>query len=115
VLTIATPAETSAQLIQAIRALPGSAVEYTAVHAWSRLNMDNADAVPSTGRDSVERLCRALDVDPRKLYAHVVWPDPESERRAVLVAGKLIAAYYRVLHRAAKPASNVDANGCPLG
>jgi len=117
VLTIATPAETSAQLVQAIRALPRCAAEYKAVHEWSRLNMNNADAVPPTGRDSVERLCRALNVDHRKLYAPDAQDglfDWESERRAVLVAGKLIAAYYRVLNRAARPAFNIELSGAHL-
>jgi hypothetical protein len=79
--------------------------------------MNNADAVPPTGRDSVERLCRALNVDPRKLYAPDAQDglfDWESERRAVLIAGKLIAAYYRVLNRAARPAFNIEISGAHL-
>lgn len=114
VLTIATPAETSAQLVQAIRALPAGAFAYTLVHAWSRLNMDNAEAVPGTARSEIERLCGALNVDPRKLYAQDVWSDSQSEQRAVLVAGKLIAAYYRVLNRAARPTSGVELIGATL-
>lgn len=114
VLTIATPAETSAQLVQAIRALPAGAIAYTAVHGWSRLNMDNAGAVPDTARGDIERLCRVLNVDHRKLYAQSVWADFQREQRAVLVAGKLIAAYYRVLNRAARPTSGVELMGAAL-
>jgi hypothetical protein len=110
VLTLDTPAETSAQLVQAIRALTGSAVAYQAVHDWSRLNMDNVEAVPPAAKEAVERLCRALNVDPGKLYGGADLSEPE----AVLVAGKLIAAYYRVLHRVARPTSCVELMGATL-
>lgn len=112
VLTIGTPAETSSQLVQAIRALPESVVAYQAVHAWSRLSPDNADQVPPVARENVERLCRALNVEHRKLYASSI--PPEHEKDAVLVAGKLIAAYYRVLLRVIRPLPGVEFMGVTL-
>jgi len=112
VLTIATPAETSYQLVQAIRALPGSVAAYQAVHGWSRLSPDNAEEVPPTARENVVRLCRALNVDPGKLYAADI--PQENEKDAVLVAGKLIAAYYRVLLRVIKPVPGVEFMGVRL-
>lgn len=113
VLTIATPAETSAQLVQAVRALSSSVVAYQAVHAWSRLTMDNVEAVPGTASDTVDRLCRALNVDPRKLYAQNGASEVE-RRYATLVAGKLIAAYYRVLHRVVRPIHGAELMGANL-
>lgn len=112
VLTIDSPAETADRLLTGLRALTRSAVLYRAVHEWSRLSPDNAKDVPTVARENVEKLCAALDVDPAKLYPDHY--DANREKDVVLVAGKLIAAYYRVLLRVVHPVQGAEFTGAKI-
>jgi hypothetical protein len=103
ILTLDTPADTAERLRTALKALKRSRIHYQNLHAWSRLDFAEADTLPEpeAARTDIRRLCEALDVDPSKLFPKSVPKD--RQREAILVAGKLIAAYYRVLHRVLSP------------
>ena len=83
---------------------------YDAVHSWSRLKPQRADDVPATAFDQLKRLCDALDVDSNKLLSIA----QRTERSALLVAGKLVAAYYRQLWKLAEPEGDVEFLGSRL-
>jgi hypothetical protein len=106
VLTIETPAETASQLSDALKALSRSAIHYQAIHGWSRLNPESAYGVPDVARDNIEALCAALGVDSQKLFP--IKFEADKEKDSLLVAGKLIAAYYRVLLRVLDPVDGVE-------
>lgn len=118
VFTIDAPPETADRLSQALRALSRSVAHYQAIHAWSRLDPARIAESPSTmppssvARNQIKQLCAALDVDAQKLYPGEISADYEPA--AVLVAAKLIAAYYRVLLRVLSPSSNVEFLGVEL-
>lgn len=106
IITIESPAETAGQLSAALRALSRSAIHYQNVHSWSRLSPEGAQQIPSTAREHVEALSAALGVDSTKLFPEQL--DPKTEKDSILVAGKLIAAYYRVLLRVLDPVEGVE-------
>jgi hypothetical protein len=104
VLTLDTPAETYERIRNAVRALARARIHYHVLHEWSRLKPEDAKDLPKLelARRHVKNLCDALDVDPAKLYSQKQIPSGR-EKEAVLVAGKLVAAYYRVLIRVVRP------------
>lgn len=106
IITIETPAETADQLGRALKALTRSVGHYQNVHGWSRVSPDGAEQIPSTARAHVEALSSALGVDSAKLFPEQI--DPKTEKDSLLVAGKLIAAYYRVLWRVLDPVDGVE-------
>lgn len=114
VLTIDAPAETAERLGAALHAHSRSYIYYHAVHQWSRLSRNTLAGLPTleVARQNVRDLCEALDVDPAKLYPKQVAPDREAE--VVLIAGKLIAAYYRVLLRVLDPVQGVEFVGVQI-
>lgn len=112
VLSLEAPAETAGQLREALKALPRSLVHYHNVHEWSKLNPDQAEDIPRTARAHVEALCGALGVDARKLFPAAAANGDDIE--SLLVAGKLIAAYYRVLLRVIDPVAGTEFTGVHL-
>jgi hypothetical protein len=114
VLTINAPSETAERLGAALQAHSRSYFHYHAVHQWSRLTPNMLEGLPAldVARQNVRALCEALNVDPAKLYPKQVAPDREAE--AVLIAGKLITAYYRVLHRVLDPVQGVEFVGVQI-
>jgi hypothetical protein len=118
VLTIDAPAETADRLGQALRALSRSLVHYRNIHEWSRLSPERVAETPllmpplEVADEQIERLCSALDVDSTKLYPSTV--ASEFALAATMVAGKLIAAYYRVLLRVLDPMPNAEFLGVEI-
>lgn len=107
VLTIAAPTITADHLLASFYALQRSEKAYTNLHAWSRLKPQRAGMIPDTAVDDLRRLCETLEIDTVKLLpalASTRTPEPIE----TLVAGKLIAAYYRKMWNLLSPANGVD-------
>lgn len=92
VLTIDAPRSVANQIAYALGAVAKCKNAYNAVQDWSRLTPDKADSVPSSAKDDVARLCNALGVD-----MDVILPQKVADKSSLLVAGKLIASYWRRL------------------
>lgn len=112
VLTLDAPSDRVRALAQVLNALPKSGTAYDAVYGWSRLHPRESDEVPSTARDDVDRLCSFLGVASSKILKAP--PGSEDEKGALLVAGKLIAAYYRMLGRVVNPKGGAEFLQQPL-
>jgi hypothetical protein len=101
VLTLESPADTAEMVQRALSALPRSRVAFDAVHNWSRLKPSAAAKVPPVARETLVRLCSLLGVRPEALLQP--FNTEEEEKMSLLVAGKLIASYYRMLWRVLQP------------
>lgn len=107
VLTMEATAEAADDLQAALHALPYAGPAYAALHEWSRVRPGLAqEAVPPTASADIRRLSSILRVDPRKLFLQGE-PDNQS-KEALLVAAKLLAAYYRVLWRVVSPGDGME-------
>lgn len=106
VLTLETPASTAKQVAKALAALPGSMDAYRALQSWARFKTDMADKIPDpvVARQDLLRLCHLLSVDEKVLLP----PGNETNKVAILVAGKLIAAYHRRLRKLLHPREGVE-------
>lgn len=107
ILTIEAPREPAEHLISALSALRRSSSAYDNVYAWSRLRPQKVDKVPPQAIDYLRRLCDLLGVDVAKVLPALSsdrTPDPMD----VLVAGKLVAAYYRRLWTLVDPEGGVE-------
>jgi len=92
ILTLDAPGGPVSHLMKVLAAVPEAASAYSAVHQWSRLPWQKVSKVPGTAMDDLKRLAARLLVDIGVLIS----PDKPGEE-ALLVAGKLLASYYRRL------------------
>jgi hypothetical protein len=111
VFTIETPSSTADMVRRALGGLPKSKSAFDAVHAWSRLRPDAAQKVPAVARESLHRLCSLLNV---RLDAILQPASGDHEDEAMLVAGKLIASYYRMLWRVVEPSNRAEFVGAKI-
>jgi uncharacterized caspase-like protein len=86
---------------RALQGLARCTAAFEAVHAWSRLRPEAAQRVPSVARESLQRLCSLLSVRVDAILPPTTSADQEND--ALLVAGKLIASYYKMLWRLVEP------------
>jgi hypothetical protein len=112
VFTIETPSGTAEMVRQAIHALPRSKIAFQAVHAWSRLRPDAAARIPPAARDTLDRLCSILNVRTDAILQPA--KSPEEEKISLLVAGKVIASYYRMLWRVLEPSDRAEYLGSKI-
>lgn len=115
VLVIETPVEMFEVLEGALLSLEGARDAYHAVHQWSRFNSRAAEHVPMGALSDLRSLCDRLHVDvekvlPRDGLTGILGPNYAS-RDAILVAGKLVAAYFRMLWRVAQPVGDIEFTG----
>lgn len=107
VLTIDAPRDAAEHLLNALSALRRSSGAYDNVYAWSRLKPQKVDKVPPQAIDHLRRLCDLLGIDVTKVLPPLAGnrvPEPID----VLVAGKLVAAYYRRLWTLVDPEGGVE-------
>jgi hypothetical protein len=97
-LSIAAPAEAARRVNEAVEAAAADSTvkAYEALHGWSRLKHDKASHTPKTAATDLKQLCRTLSVDEERLFAGQETLDL-ADSQQLLVAGKLVAAYYRRL------------------
>jgi hypothetical protein len=112
VFTIETPSSTADMIRRALQGLPKSNAAFDAVHSWSRLRPDAAQKIPAVARDSLNRLCSLLNVRVDAVLQAGVSSDYEQE--ALLIAGKLIASYYRMLWRVVEPSERAEYVGAKI-
>lgn len=92
ILTLDGPGAPVTHLMKVLAAVPDAASAYSAVHQWSRLPWQKVEKVPGTAMEDLKRLAGRLIVDLGVLVS------PEKTGQAqLLVAGKLLASYYRRL------------------
>jgi hypothetical protein len=113
VLTIEAPTDTASRVIDALAAAaqPATQAAYEQLHSWSKLRHEKADLLPQSALEDLTRLCRLLNVDLSKIHQaqESLAEDDEHEReQALLVSGKLIAAYCRRLWRLIWSRSGVE-------
>lgn len=95
ILTIEAPTEPSRRLLVVLERLRNSVGAYRELHRWSRFRHDEAHLVPPYAREELDALCNHLGIDSRRLFRG---PSLDvNEDLSVLVAGKLVASYYRKL------------------
>lgn len=105
VLTIAAPAESAEHLAGALRAVYSSEKSYDNVYAWSRLKPEKAASVrPQAAVPQLQKLCDDLKIDISVLLPKAQAAEP----KAVLYAGKLVAAYYRRLCKILEPSDDIE-------
>lgn len=107
VLTINAENSTAARILAAIYALKRSEKAYDNVHRWSRLRPENAHMLHDGAIDDLRRLCESLNVVVEKVLP-ALGSRKDAEPREVLVAGKLVAAYYRKLWKLLEPYEGVE-------
>lgn len=107
-LVVETAADAANVLEDALRALPLCVEAYKRLYAWSRLHSRAVEKLPPDALENVQELCAHLDVDYTKLLPN---SRPFIERSDIHVAGKMIAAYYRMLRRVARPQGGVEFTG----
>jgi hypothetical protein len=100
VLTLDAPSEIVGPLKETLQSLSRSRSAYKMVHSWSRLNPKKVEQLPSTARQDLDRLCELLGVEVSRLVPVL---DSLDARIVLLVAGKLVAAYYRKLWQLVDP------------
>ncbi|HZL18962.1 MAG TPA: hypothetical protein VFG23_14575 [Polyangia bacterium] len=93
ILSISAPASPADHLMKVLTAVPGSTQAYDALHQWARLPWQKVSKVPATAEDDIKRLAGRLLVDPSVLLPG----DGIRSDQALLVAGKILASYYRRL------------------
>jgi hypothetical protein len=98
VLTIDAPSSIANSLVAILERLPDAAEAYYNVYKWSRFKPKTAHEIPRRGAiEELRRLCDKLGVDAPKLLPVIDEKPEEIDPVRILVAGKLIAAYYRRL------------------
>jgi len=105
VFTIETPLSTAAMVRRAMDGLGKSQVARDAVHQWSRLRPDAVDNVPPVARETINRLCSILGVRVEAILQPAA--DAE-EKMSLLVAGKLIVSYWKMLWRVLEPSHRAE-------
>jgi hypothetical protein len=111
VFTIEAPAESAEHLEAALRAVEGSAKSYAHVYAWSRLKPTAFEKInPISDVPALQKLCNNLNVDCDILLP----PGSGWNKKAILYAGKLIAAYYRRLRFFLHPTADLEFIGVKL-
>lgn len=113
VLTIDAPAEIVKQLERSFNSLSQSSVYYDALHSWAKLSPSRIDGMPANQQalDDIQALCNSLSISSDALFPRFVEGeevDPKTKKEALLVAGKLVAAYYRRLWQILKPEPRVE-------
>lgn len=123
ILSIEAPAITAARLTEAIARVARRDVQraYRLLHSWSRMRTTDFLDVPRSGRDDVVRLSGHLGMSTTSLRpligeaeefiaAQQGEPDDpisaefaKAKKLSILVAGKLVAAYFRRLRDLANP------------
>ncbi len=106
VFTMEVPTDVERLLATAIRGLPDSDKIYRVLHSWSKLDPQRIDHMPDLGlaKQHIETLCGRLGVDSKVLLPS----EKETDPAAVLVAGKLISAYYRRLWMIIDPGAGAE-------
>lgn len=112
VFTLDTPTGTADMIRRALQGLPRCTAAVEAVHAWSRFRPEAAQRVPSTARESLHRLCSLLNVRVDAILPPTTNADQEKD--ALLVAGKLIISYYRMLWRLVEPNDRAEYLGAKV-
>ncbi|TGN11616.1 hypothetical protein [Leptospira bandrabouensis] len=111
-LTIDAPANIVQRLEKCYETLHDSQEEYDKVHAWSSYKPKDVDKLPASAYDDICNLALKLDVDVNALFEESIDPinekDIEYSNDQILVAGKLIAAYYRRLLVLLNPDDGVE-------
>ena len=99
VLTIEAPSHTANRLMSTLARLPGAVNAYHNLHVWARLKPTRAHEIPQEAAiDDLRRLCEKLGVDPHKVLP-TLGQQGDIDPLDILVAGKLVAAYFRKLRK----------------
>lgn len=107
VLSIDAPSGVATRLAKAIAALRLAEKAYDVVHSWSKLKPTKADHVPDDALADLRRLGDMISVDMRKLLPSLR-EGATPEKVELLIAGKLVAAYYRKLWKLVEPGSDAE-------
>lgn len=107
VITIDAQHLTASRVLNAINALKRSEKAYDNLHNWSRIKPEDAHLMHGGALGDLRRLCDLLHVDIRKILP-ALQENKELEQGEILVAGKLIAAYYRKLWNILEPYDGVE-------
>lgn len=108
VLTIDAPVVVADHLAEALKAVYRSRNLYDSLHEWSKLKPGAVDMMPeiTAARTSLNHLCNALGVDASVLLPITAIQNPEPIQ--ILVAGKLVASYYRKLWKLLKAENGAE-------
>jgi hypothetical protein len=102
VLTIECPSHTANRILKVLAKIRGDSATYRNAYlnvlAWSKFKPIKAHEVPDGATNDLRRLCDLLDVETTKVLP-ALNRDDDLDPVEVLVAGKLVAAYYRALLR----------------
>ena len=95
VLTLEAPSSTANHLASVLAVLPKCKAAFERVLRWSKISPSSLERMPHVGtaRKQLVKLCSALLVN----VSAVLPTEMQDDERSVLVAGKLVAAYYRKL------------------
>lgn len=104
VLTIDAPRATEARVMAALKGMAESRTAYELLYAWARRSPEEAKELPPEAMSDLERLSSRLGVR----VAAILPRDPEYQQEAILVAGKLLASYYRKLEQLLEPDEGVE-------
>jgi hypothetical protein len=112
VLTIDAPSSIVGLIKNSIEGLINSKPAYDQLHAWSRLSPNRIDGMPANDealRD-IQTLATSLRIDHMSLFPapSVEYPTPTNRKESLLVAGKMIASYYRKLWQTLAPEPRVE-------
>lgn len=107
IFTIDAPTAMAEHIVRVLSKLPQTVNAYDNVYAWSRLKPDKADKIPRDAAADLRHLCSLLGIDPEKLWPHYLRSDGANPIH-ILIAGKLIAAYYRKLWKLLESASGAE-------
>ena len=94
-LTLEAPSSTANHLASVLAVLPKCKAAFERVLRWSKISPSSLERMPHVGtaRKQLVKLCSALLVN----VSAVLPTEMQDDERSVLVAGKLVAAYYRKL------------------
>jgi hypothetical protein len=114
VFTMNAPSGTANRVVESMSRLVTAETEYghayDNVHQWSRLRPQKAGEVAvAAAIDQLQRLCARLSIDDARLLPAIRSTTVEAvDSTEVLVAGKLIASYYRQLWSLFSPDRGVE-------
>lgn len=107
VFTIDAPTPIAEHIVHILAKLPQTLKAYDNVYEWSRLKPDKADKIPVDAASRLKQLCLPLGIEIEKLLPSHLSSD-RATRIHILIAGKLVAAYYRKLWKLVESANGAE-------
>jgi len=110
VLTLEAPAMIANHIAATLSQLKNHGQVFKQLHQWSRLKPVAFERVPENAFDDLETLCTCLDIDMDSLFPDPTEfnPNPKTDKKSILAAGKLIASHWKRLWNVLKPGNGVE-------